>query len=106
MNNNLNEEKKILIQKKKVIIEELKEKKSKVQEIEKKLSILSKESKGSYNEEKQTNEKIFNYLSQDIGKYEESLNEPYFGRVDFRERARFTESIYIGKKGISNSKDG
>jgi len=106
MNENLNEEKKILVEKKKIIKEELKEKKSKIQEIEKKLSFLSKESKGSYNEEKQTNEKIFNYLSQDIEKYEESLNEPYFGRVDFRERARFTESIYIGKKGISNSKDG
>jgi DNA helicase II / ATP-dependent DNA helicase PcrA len=106
MNKNLNEEKKILIQKKKIITEELKEKKSKAQEVEKKLSILSKESKGSYNEEKQTNEIIFNHLSQDIEKYEESLNEPYFGRVDFRERARFTESIYIGKKGISNSKDG
>jgi len=106
MDENLNEERKILTQKKKIITEELKEKKSKVQEIEKKLGILSKESKGSYNEEKQTNEKIFNYLSQDIVKYEESLNEPYFGRVDFRERARFTESIYIGKKGISNSKDG
>ena len=96
----------MLIQKKNVIIEELKEKKSKVQEVEKKLSSLNKESKGTYNEEKQANEKIFNHLSQDIEKYEESLNEPYFGRVDFRERARFTESIYIGKKGISNSKDG
>lgn len=106
MDKNLNEERKILIQKKKVITEELKEKKSKIQEVEKKLSSLNKESKGSYNEEKQTNEKIFNHLSQDIEKYEESLNEPYFGRVDFRERARFTESIYIGKKGISNSKDG
>jgi len=49
---------------------------------------------------------IFNRLTKDIEKYEEALNEPYFGRVDFREHRSFTESIYIGKKGISNSKDG
>ena len=106
MDENLKQERKILVEKKKVIEEELHEKKTSIEEIEKKVRLLSKEAKGSYSEEKQTIEKIFNYVSQDIEKYEESLNEPYFGRVDFRERTRFTESIYIGKKGISNSKDG
>ena len=106
MDANLNEERKILVEKKKLIEEELHEKKTSIDEIEKKVRLLSKEAKGSYNEEKQAIGKIFNYVSQDIGKYEESLKEPYFGRVDFRESKRFTESIYIGKKGISNSKDG
>jgi len=106
MDKNLNEERKILVEKKKLIEEELHEKKTSIDEIEKKVRLLSKEAKGSYNEEKQAIQRIFNYVSQDIEKYEESLNEPYFGRVDFRERTRFTESIYIGKKGISNSKDG
>ena len=106
MDENLQQERKILVEKKKIIEEELHEKKASIKEIEKKVRLLSKEAKGSYSEEKQTIEKIFKYVSQDIEKYEESLNEPYFGRVDFRERTRFTESIYIGKKGISNSKDG
>jgi len=106
MDENLKQERKILAEKKKVIETELYEKKKSIEEIEKKVRLLSKEAKGSYSEEKQTIENIFKYVSQDIEKYEESLNEPYFGRVDFRERTRFTESIYIGKKGISNSKDG
>ncbi|MDR3597549.1 RNA polymerase recycling motor HelD [Clostridium sp.] len=105
MNVNLEEERKILIQKKKVIYEELKEKKSKFQDVGDKLSRLNKEIK-TFSEEKVANELIFNHLAQDIEKYEEALNEPYFGRVDFREHRSFTESIYIGKKGISNNKDG
>jgi len=105
MDANLIEERKILVEKKNIIKEELNEKKSKVQEIEKKLRILDKERR-SFSEEKLANEKIFSHTSQDIQKYEEALNEPYFGRVDFREQKNFTESIYIGKKGINNSKDG
>lgn len=106
MNINLEEERKVLSQKKSIILKELEDKKLKVQEVQEKLSSLSKEVKGSYSEEKLANENIFKHISQDIEKYEESLNEPYFGRVDFREHKNFTESIYIGKKGISNSKDG
>lgn len=105
MNVNLAEERKVLIEKRKVIQEELEEKRLKFQNVEDKLSKLKKEVK-TFSEEKVANELISNHLSQDIEKYEESLNEPYFGRIDFREQRGFTESIYIGKKGISNSKDG
>lgn len=105
MNVNLAEERKVLIEKKKVIQEELEEKRLRFQNVGEKLSGLKKEVK-TFSEEKVANELIFNHLSQDIEKYEESLNEPYFGRIDFREHRSFTESIYIGKKGISNSKDG
>src|SRR5471030_607528 len=106
MDENLKEERKILIEKKNIIQDELSGKKANVEEIEKKVRLLSKEAKGSYSEEKQTIENIYNYVSQYIEKYEESLNEPYFGRIDFREQKHFTENIYIGKKGISNRKDG
>lgn len=105
MNVNLAEERKVLIEKKNVIQEELKEKKLKFQEVGETLSKLKKQL-STFSEEKVANELIFNRLSKDIEKYEEALNEPYFGRVDFREHRSFTESIYIGKKGISNSKDG
>ncbi|MFL0166188.1 RNA polymerase recycling motor HelD [Candidatus Clostridium helianthi] len=101
----LNEERDVLLQKKDIIKQELKEKKQKFEEVGGKIKTLNKQVK-SFSEEKQANERIFSYLSQDIEKYEESLIEPYFGRVDFRENMGFTESIYIGKKGISNSKDG
>nr|WP_312290098.1 RNA polymerase recycling motor HelD [Clostridium chromiireducens] len=106
MDRSLKEERETLLQKKNIIMQELKEKKIKVEEVERKLSTLNKEVKGGYSEEKQANERIFSHLAQDIEKYEESLSEPYFGRVDFREKKGFTESIYIGKKGINNSKDG
>lgn len=105
MNVNLAEERKVLIEKKNVIQEELKEKKIKFQEVGKTLSKLQKEM-STFSEEKIANELIFNRVTKDIEKYEEALNEPYFGRVDFREYRSFTESIYIWKKGISNSKDG
>lgn len=105
MDANLQEEREVLLQKKKVIKEEIKEKKSKFKDVEKRLNKLNKEIK-TFSEEKVANEIIFNHLSQDIAKYEEALSEPYFGRVDFREHRGFTENIYIGKKGISNSKDG
>ena len=105
MNVNLAEERKVLVEKKNVIQEELKEKKLKVQEVGQTLSKLQKEV-STFSEEKAANELIFYRLTKDIEKYEEALNEPYFGKVDFREHRGFTESIYIGKKGISNSKDG
>lgn len=105
MNVNLAEERKVLIEKKNVIQEELKEKKLKFQEVGETLSRLKKQL-STFSEEKVANELIFNRLTKDIEKYEEALNEPYFGRVDFREHRSFAESIYIGKKGISNSKDG
>lgn len=105
MNVNLAEERKVLIEKKNVIQEELKEKKLKFQEIGETLSRLKKQV-STFSEEKIANELIFNRLAKEIEKYDEALNEPYFGRVDFRENRSFTESIYIGKKGISNSKDG
>ncbi len=105
MDVNLKEEKEVLFQKKNLIQEELKEKKTKFQAVEEKLNRLNKEIK-TFSEEKVANELIFKHLGEDIEKYEESLNEPYFGRVDFREHRGFTESIYIGKKGINSSKDG
>ncbi|WP_297421340.1 RNA polymerase recycling motor HelD [Clostridium sp.] len=106
MDLSLKEERETLLQKREIIFQELKDKKIKVEEVRKKLISLKKEVKGGYSEEKQANERIFSHLSQNIEKYEEALSEPYFGRVDFRENKEFTESIYIGKKGISNSKDG
>ncbi|MBE6054886.1 MAG: AAA family ATPase [Clostridium sartagoforme] len=99
-------EKEILKEKRKKINEELLEKKRNFEVIDKKLKLLTKESRGSYNEEKETTEKIYSVLKKDISNYEESIKAPYFGRVDFRENKSQEESIYIGKQSISSSQDG
>ena len=99
-------EKEILLEKRQKINEELSDKIKNFQIIDKKLRYLMKEAKGSYNQEKETTEKIYSVLKKDINKYEEAIKTPYFGRVDFREAKGQKESIYIGKQSISSSQDG
>ena len=99
-------EREVLKEKKSLIKQELNIKKTNIKDIDSKVKALSKEAKGSYSEEKETAEKIYNVLSRDIDIFEEALKEPYFGRVDFREYRGMGEKIYIGKKGINNSETG
>ena len=68
-------EKEILEEKRKKINEELLEKKRSFEVIDKKLKLLTKESRGSYNEEKETTEKIYSVLKKDISSYEEAIKE-------------------------------
>ncbi|MDD6795800.1 MAG: RNA polymerase recycling motor HelD [Clostridiaceae bacterium] len=102
----MKEENEVLLHKRQLIKEEIQEKKANIEGVEKKYKALSKEAKGSYNEEKETTQKIYDVLTKEIDTYEEALKEPYFGRVDFREYRGLGESIYIGKKGISNIEKG
>jgi DNA helicase-2/ATP-dependent DNA helicase PcrA len=102
----MREEKEVLLKKRELIEEEINDKKSNIKNIEDKVKSLSKESKGNYSEEKETTEKIYEVLTREINSYEDAGQEPYFGRVDFREHRGLEESIYIGKKGISNIKKG
>lgn len=106
MQENLIFEKEILIEKRKRIQEEIEKKKENISAVETKFKILSKESKGNYSEEKETTEKVLNLLNQNIKSYEEANKEPYFGKVDFRERLGYVESIYIGKQSITSTEDG
>ena len=106
MNDRIALEREILNQKRKDILREVEEKRKYQDEIEMKLKMLTKESKGNYNQEKENTEKIYNLLKKEIETYEEALREPYFGRVDFSEKFGNEENIYIGKKGISSSVDG
>ncbi|MDQ0148478.1 RNA polymerase recycling motor HelD [Eubacterium multiforme] len=106
-NSELNEERLILEEKRKLIDEELLEKQKYVEQVTHKFTELSKELKGKYNFEKESIEKAMNLAKNDIQKYEEVYNSPYFGRVDFREkRSAEIENIYIGKHGINSSKNG
>lgn len=106
MGENLALEKVILEQKRKDILREVEEKRKYQEEIAEKLSILTKESKGNYNQEKENTEKIYNLLKKEIENYEEALKCPYFGRVDFEEKLGIEEQIYIGKKGITSTAEG
>ena len=106
MSENLALEKEILKQKRKDILKEVEEKRKYQEEIAKKLRVLTKEAKGSYDQEKESTEKIYNLLKKEIENYEEALANPYFGRVDFNEKLGVEEKIYIGKKGITSTIDG
>ncbi|PRR83390.1 RNA polymerase recycling motor HelD [Clostridium vincentii] len=106
MKKNMREEKEILIEKRELIKEEIQEKQSNINAIEQKVKNISRESGGGYSEEKETTDKVYEVLTREITSYEDVLKEPYFGRVDFREHRGLEESIYIGKKGISNVKKG
>ena len=66
MNENLALEKEILEQKRKDILNEVEDKKRYQEEIAKKLKVLTKEAKGSYDQEKENTEKIYNLLCQNI----------------------------------------
>ena len=96
----------VLNDKRKKIMKELEEKRKTQEEVINMLKILTKESKGGYNQEKENVEKIYQILNKEIESYEEALKNPYFGRVDFTERLGDHEEIYIGKKGISSTSDG
>ncbi|MBC5630012.1 AAA family ATPase, partial [Clostridium sp. NSJ-6] len=102
----LSKAKQVLKEKKELILHEINEKLKYEQEIESKLKALTKAAKGSYDQEKENTEKIYNVLKKDIESYEEAIRTPYFARVDFREKLGALEEIYIGKQGISSSKDG
>ncbi len=99
-------EKEILEEKRRQIENEIKDKKDYHDEILSKLKYLTKESRGAYNEDKENTEKIYNLLRKEIENYEEAMRTPYFGRVNFTERMGTQEDIYIGKQGISATKDG
>lgn len=64
MSGNLALEKEILEQKRKDILNEVEDKKRYQEEIAKKLKVLTKEAKGSYNQEKESTEKIYNLLKK------------------------------------------
>ena len=96
----------VLKEKKELILNEINEKLKYEQEIESKLKALTKAAKGSYDQEKENTEKIYNVLKKDIESYEEAIKTPYFARVDFTEKLGALEEIYIGKQGISSSRDG
>ncbi len=75
-------------------------------EIKMKIAELKKESKGRYNEELETAQRLYEITHKNLEKYKEAKDDPYFARIDFRERLRDNESFYIGKFGLGDNKTG
>lgn len=71
-----------------------------------KIEVLRKQSKGKYNEELETKEKLYEITHKNLEKYTESESQPYFGRIDFREYRREKETFYIGKFGLGDMTTG
>lgn len=69
---------------------------------ENKVSSLKKSSGGSYNQDLILAQQIFEFTQKNLQKYKESELQPYFARIDFREKRRDVESFYIGKFGLND----
>jgi DNA helicase-2/ATP-dependent DNA helicase PcrA len=75
-------------------------------ELKKKIAELKKESRGRYSEELETSQKLYEITHKNLEKYIEVKDEPYFARIDFKEKRKDNESFYIGKFGLGDSKTG
>lgn len=74
--------------------------------LQNKIAALKKQAKGKYNEELETSQKLYEITHKNLEKYMEAKDQPYFARIDFREKYREKESYYIGKFGLGDSATG
>ena len=72
-------------------------------ELEEKLLKIQKEKKGN-KVEFETNLKLHDKLVENFNKYKEANGEPYFSRIDFREKNKDIENVYIGKCSLYDHK--
>jgi DNA helicase-2/ATP-dependent DNA helicase PcrA len=95
-------EEKKFIETKDWIIDQLENTKEKVNEYEARILLLKKSSRGAYDQDLILTEQIFDFANKSLTKYDEAQHNPYFARIDFRERRRDVESFYIGKHGLND----
>lgn len=72
----------------------------KCEEYEKKVATLKKSSRGTFSTELILAQNIQDFANKDLHKYSESKDNPYFARINFKEKIREMESFYIGKFGL------
>lgn len=87
------------------IHEELDKTKNKFNDYDKKISTLKKSSGGTYSDDLILAQQIFDFINKNLHKYEEAKEQPYFARIDFREKRREKESFYIGKFGLNDEEN-
>jgi len=72
----------------------------KCEEYENKVATLKKSSRGTFSTELILAQNIQDFANKDLHKYSESKDNPYFARINFKEKIREMESFYIGKFGL------
>lgn len=82
------------------IEEQLLNTEKKCEEYEKKVATLKKSSRGTFSTELILAQNIQDFANKDLHKYSESKDNPYFARINFKEKIREMESFYIGKFGL------
>lgn len=75
-------------------------------ELKSKIGELKKQSRGNYNEELETMQKLYEITHKNLKNYTEAHAHPYFARIDFREYRREMENFYIGKHSLGDLKTG
>lgn len=60
------------------------------------------QTKGRFSQELKVQEKLYEITHKNLEEYLEAREQPYFGRIDFREYKRDTETFYIGKFGLGD----
>ncbi len=82
------------------IEEQLLKTEKKCEEYENKVATLKKSSRGTFSTELILAQNIQDFANKDLHKYSESKDNPYFARINFKEKIREMESFYIGKFGL------
>ena len=80
--------------------EQLLKTEKKCEEYGAKVSALKKSAGGSFSTEMILAQNIQDFANKNLHKYNESKDNPYFARIDFKEKIRDVESFYIGKFGL------
>lgn len=106
MHNEFDYELEVLQEKKNRINIEIERKVNEEEGFKTKISDLKKAARGSYSLELENTKIIYDIVNKNLKNYTEATENPYFGRIDFKEDKRMPESFYIGKYGIYDSKDG
>lgn len=74
-----------------------------IKELEEKTDALFKKSGGTYSQEYELSYEMLNYKKNKKQSYGESLDTPYFGRIDFRLKKQLDDEVYyIGKHSVSD----
>ena len=84
------------------IREQIEIRNDKYKEIEQKVSSLKKGARGTYNEELQLALTRQEFEFKSLSKFKETEKSPYFARIDFKEKRRECEKLYIGKFGLGD----
>ncbi|MBP1744257.1 MAG: superfamily helicase [Firmicutes bacterium] len=72
------------------------------QKLKKTIDEIRLGTKGRFSQELKVQEKLYDITHKNYEKYIEARDQPYFGRIDFREYKRSLETFYIGKFGLGD----